>query len=74
MNGRFSVETQAMVMSNEISVFVTFLFNLIFKLSFGITRDIVLQFAVLSGCVGRIHLIPKWRPINYSFVCMLISL
>mgnify|MGYP007058292855 CR=1 FL=1 len=21
----------------------------------------------------RIHLIPKWRPINYSFVCMLIS-
>ena len=20
-----------------------------------------------------IHLIPKWRPINYSFVCMLIS-
>ena len=54
MNGRFSVETQAMVMSNEISVLVTFLFNLIFKLSFGITRDIVLQFAVLSGCVGRI--------------------
>ena len=20
-----------------------------------------------------IHLIPKWRPINYSFVCMIIS-
>ena len=23
--------------------------------------------------VPKIHLIPKWRPINYSFVCMLIS-
>ena len=22
---------------------------------------------------SKIHLIPKWRPINYSFVCMLIS-
>ena len=21
----------------------------------------------------QIHLIPKWRPVNYSFVCMLIS-
>ena len=21
----------------------------------------------------QIHFIPKWRPINYSFVCMLIS-
>ena len=31
MNGRFSVETQTVVMSNEISVFVMFLFNLIFK-------------------------------------------
>ena len=26
------------------------------------------------GIIKRtIHLIPKWRPINYSFVCMLIS-
>ena len=25
----------------------------------------------LGGMI--IHLIPKWRPINYSFVCMLIS-
>ena len=24
-------------------------------------------------CFLVIHLIPKWRPINYSFVCMLIS-
>ena len=24
-------------------------------------------------CFYNIHLIPKWRPINYSFVCMLIS-
>jgi len=32
MNGRFSVETQTVVMSYEISLFVTFLFNLIFKL------------------------------------------
>ena len=23
--------------------------------------------------VDSIHLIPKWRPINYSFVCILIS-
>ena len=31
----------------------------------------------LIGCHehtgGFIHLIPKWRPINYSFACMLIS-
>ena len=25
------------------------------------------------GLFKLIHLIPKWRPINYSFVCMLIS-
>ena len=28
---------------------------------------------VLGTCRVRIHLIPKWRLINYSFVCMLIS-
>ena len=29
--------------------------------------------AVFKGLCDLIHLIPKWRPINYSFVCMLIS-
>ena len=31
--------------------------------------------AVLNSSKGTrpIHLVPKWRPINYSFVCMLIS-
>ena len=27
----------------------------------------------LANSPKPIHLIPKWRPINYSFVCMLIS-
>ena len=27
----------------------------------------------LEECNSDIHLIPKWRPINYSFVCMFIS-
>ena len=27
----------------------------------------------MTGLTNPIHLIPKWRPINYSFVCMLIS-
>ena len=30
------------------------------------------KFLILSSH-GRIHLIPKWQPINYSFGCMLIS-
>ena len=29
-------------------------------------------FSVRCACL-LIHLIPKWRPINYSFVCMLLS-
>ena len=32
--------------------------------------------SILGLAVKRyrcIHLIPKWRPMNYSFVCMLIS-
>ena len=28
----------------------------------------------LKPRTNTIHLIPKWRPINYSFVCLLISL
>ena len=34
-----------------------------------------LQTIMQKDAEGRrnIHLIPKWRPINYSFVCMLIS-
>ena len=27
----------------------------------------------ISRLENLIHLIPKWRPINHSFVCMLIS-
>ena len=30
-------------------------------------------FRFAFGYSTTIHLIPKWRPINYSFVCMLIS-
>ena len=37
-----------------------------------------LYFVVLTNLVSKkfvrvIHLIPNWRPINYSFVCMLNS-
>ena len=28
---------------------------------------------ILASSQGGMDLIPKWRPINYSFVCMLIS-
>ena len=51
-------------------------------------KDVVVHFSgILKPCGTRehlvsdrysrlmqtIHLIPKWQPINYSFVCMLIS-
>ena len=32
-----------------------------------------LHYKSIPVFIASIHLIPKWRPINYSFVCMLIS-
>ena len=36
-------------------------------------RDVLTVFSFCMEEITVIHLIPKWRPINYSFVCMLIS-
>ena len=40
---------------------------------FDLTLHHKLQHPFSKEFNGYIHLIPKWRPINYSFVCMLIS-
>ena len=39
----------------------------------GVTAITAIDVMSNEGFFLYIHLIPKWRPINYSFVCMLIS-
>ena len=34
---------------------------------------VLIVVVVVTAAATAIHLIPKWPPINYSFVCMLIS-
>ena len=38
-----------------------------------VAEVVLIAVVVVTAAATAIHLIPKWRPINYSFVCMLIS-